>query len=161
MGEHANRSDVYGRQTGTHVLKHLDVVQIVVNNHDYYSHPFHLHGHVFQIIETGDMRSRERHAKAALDTPIKRDTVVIGGGHYAMTFVEAPDKIQRRLGDAAPDMFRENCVAQGIRTSGNAFGDHGTDLGDRDQLSPSPYPDQFESADPPSGWKLISYMLQG
>ncbi|KAJ2463142.1 ferroxidase fet3, partial [Coemansia sp. RSA 2322] len=84
MGEHANRSDVYGRQTGTHVLKHLDVVQIVVNNHDYYSHPFHLHGHVFQIIETGDMRSRERHAKAALATPIKRDTVVIGGGHYAV-----------------------------------------------------------------------------
>ncbi|KAJ2021667.1 ferroxidase fet3, partial [Coemansia sp. S610] len=184
MGDYANRTEVYGKQTDTHILKHLDVVQIVVNNHDYYSHPFHLHGHVFQIIETGDIRSKERRVKTALDTPVKRDTVVIGGGHYAilrfradnpgvwlfhchidfhimlglqMTFVEAPDKIQSRLKHKVPDAYRENCVAQGIKTTGNALGGSEVmDLGDQDQLNPSPYPDQFESADPPSGWMLIS-----
>jgi iron transport multicopper oxidase len=41
---------VYGDFTHTRVLGHNDVVEIVLNNQDSGSHPFHLHGHVFQVI---------------------------------------------------------------------------------------------------------------
>ncbi|KAJ2474693.1 hypothetical protein IWW56_005757, partial [Coemansia sp. RSA 2131] len=60
-----------------------------------------------------------------------------------------------------PDMLRENCVAQGISTTGNALGDKGPLPCDAVAEDPTPYADQFESLDPPSGWKLVSYMLHG
>ncbi|KAJ2620898.1 ferroxidase fet3 [Coemansia sp. RSA 1358] len=188
-GEDAFNPEVYGRQSNTHVLNYMDVVEILVNNHDYYSHPFHLHGHVFQIIEMGTMRTGKYYTKDALDIPVKRDTVVIRGGHYAvlrfrassfgvwlfhchidfhimlglqMVFVEAPDKIQEHLkGSKLPEMYRENCIAQGMKTTGNAEGRKGLDLGEQDREGPTPYPDQFESNEPPSGWKLISYIIYG
>ncbi|KAJ2364645.1 ferroxidase fet3, partial [Coemansia sp. RSA 2607] len=184
-GQTAHDSQTYGLQTNTYVLKHMEVVQVVVNNHDYYSHPFHLHGHVFQIIEMGSIKQNERQMKESMDSPVKRDTVVIRGGHYAilrfradnpgvwlfhchidfhiqlglqMTFVEAPDVLQKW--DNMPDLYRENCISQGIKTTGNSVGGIGAEGGQVD-LSPSPYPDQFESYDPPEGWRLISYILQG
>ncbi|KAJ2121550.1 ferroxidase fet3 [Coemansia sp. RSA 720] len=180
-GAQAHDPQIYGRQTNTYVLNHMDVVQITIVNHDYYSHPFHLHGHVFQIVETGNLRSRE--SKLPLDAPVRRDTVVIRGGHYAVlrfradnpgvwilhchitwhldlglaaTFVEAPELLPE-----VPDMLRENCVAQGISTTGNALGDKGPLPCDAVAEDPTPYADQFESLDPPSGWKLVSYMLHG
>ncbi|KAJ2712572.1 ferroxidase fet3 [Coemansia spiralis] len=188
LGRDANNSLVYGHQTNAHVLRHMEVVEVQINNHDYYSHPFHLHGHVFQIIEMGSIRDPDRASKMAQDTPVKRDTVVVHGGHYAvirfradnpgvwllhchidfhimlglqMTFIEAPDKIQQRLGGQLPELHRENCVAQGIRTSGNAFGNKGIVQSEEDQELPTPYPDQFETYDPPSGWKIVSYILGG
>ncbi|KAJ2796722.1 ferroxidase fet3 [Coemansia guatemalensis] len=187
-GNDAVNSKIYGHQTNTHVLRHMDVVEVLVNNHDYYSHPFHLHGHVFQIVERGSIRPNEHYTKMSLDVPVKRDTVVIRGGHYAilrfradnpgvwlfhchidfhimlglqMTFVEAPDQIQQRMHDLVPETYRENCIAQGIKTSGNAFGNRGLVDCEEDQEVPTPYTDQFESYDPPSGWKLISYILSG
>ncbi|KAL2848765.1 Cupredoxin [Aspergillus pseudodeflectus] len=41
---------VYGDFTHTRVLGHNDVVEVILNNQDSGSHPFHLHGHVFQVI---------------------------------------------------------------------------------------------------------------
>ncbi|KAJ2157884.1 ferroxidase fet3 [Coemansia sp. RSA 552] len=187
LGEDAMDAAVYGHQTSTHVLKYMDVVEVLVNNHDYYSHPFHLHGHVFQSIETGSIRHNDRSSKMSLNNPVKRDTVVIHGGHYAilhfrvdnpvvwlfhchidfhimlglqMTFVEAPDRIQQLHGQVL-GMLRENCVAQGIKTSGNTFSNRGLVDCEEDQELPSLYPDQFESADPPSGWQMISYIIHG
>lgn len=186
-GKNANQSDIYGKQTDTHVLNYMDVVQITVNNHDYYSHPFHLHGHVFQIVETGSIKPGQHQAKYSLDVPAKRDTVVIRGGHYAvirfradnpgvwlfhchidfhimlgleMTFVEAPTQMQHRLNGKLPEQYRENCIAQGIKTKGDAFGNVKLGKSDeRDILEPTPLQDQFESYDPPSGWKMVSYIL--
>ncbi|KAJ1819089.1 ferroxidase fet3 [Coemansia sp. RSA 2599] len=184
-GDNAQLSETYGRQTNAYVLRHMEVVQLTINNHDYYSHPFHLHGHVFQVIEMGSIRDNERMMKESMDVPVKRDTVVVRGGHYAivrfradnpgvwlfhchidfhiqlglqMVFVEAPEVMQTWTD--MPEMYRENCIAQGIKTTGNAFGGIGIEGGVAD-LNPSPYPDQFESYDPPEGWKLISYILQG
>ncbi|KAJ2791075.1 ferroxidase fet3, partial [Coemansia helicoidea] len=151
-GAAANDSLVYGHQTNTHVLRHMEVVEVVIKNHDYYSHPFHLHGHVFQIVETGSIRNKDRRSKMAQEVPVRRDTVVIHGGQYAavrfradnpgvwlmhchidfhimlglqMTFVEAPDKIQQSMDASLPEQYRDNCIAQGFKTSGNAFGDQG------------------------------------
>ncbi|KAL3456104.1 Cupredoxin [Aspergillus heterothallicus] len=49
-GALATDATVYGDFTHTTVLGHNDVVEIIVNNQDSGSHPFHLHGHVFQVI---------------------------------------------------------------------------------------------------------------
>ncbi|KAI8319995.1 hypothetical protein GQ54DRAFT_340894 [Martensiomyces pterosporus] len=186
-GSLATRSEIYGRQSNTYVLRYQDVVQVTVNNHDYYTHPFHLHGHVFQIVEIGSIRPRDRSSKMALQVPAKRDTVILRGGQYAilrfrannpgvwlfhchidfhimlglqMTFVSAPEQIQERLA-RLPDMFRENCIAQGIETKGNAVGGEGLELGSREDRGPNPYSDKFESYNPPSEWEMLSYILQG
>lgn len=48
-GDQAVKSQVYG-DTNAFVLNHHDVVEVVLNNNDTGSHPFHLHGHNFQLI---------------------------------------------------------------------------------------------------------------
>ncbi|EXJ83133.1 hypothetical protein A1O1_06752 [Capronia coronata CBS 617.96] len=50
-GELATNSEIYGEFTHPMVLEHNDVVQLVLNNGDSGSHPFHLHGHNFQVID--------------------------------------------------------------------------------------------------------------
>lgn len=41
---------VYGTNTNSFVLEKDQIVDIVMNNYDTGKHPFHLHGHVFQVI---------------------------------------------------------------------------------------------------------------
>ncbi|RLV94098.1 Iron transport multicopper oxidase FET3 [Spathaspora sp. JA1] len=50
-GEFASNSLVYGSNTNAFVLQPNDVVDVVLNNLDSGRHPFHLHGHVFQLLE--------------------------------------------------------------------------------------------------------------
>ena len=50
-GDAASNELVYGTNTNSFVLQGGDVVDIVLNNLDTGKHPFHLHGHVFQLIE--------------------------------------------------------------------------------------------------------------
>ncbi|RLV89395.1 Iron transport multicopper oxidase FET3 [Spathaspora sp. JA1] len=50
-GELATNAMVYGSNTNAFVLQPNDVVDIVLNNLDTGKHPFHMHGHVFQLIE--------------------------------------------------------------------------------------------------------------
>lgn len=50
-GNLSTNSEIYGDFTHPFVLDHLDVVQVVINNNDTGSHPFHLHGHNFQVIQ--------------------------------------------------------------------------------------------------------------
>ncbi|KAJ5939331.1 hypothetical protein N7466_002465 [Penicillium verhagenii] len=49
-GDLATNSLVYGEYTHPMILEHNQVVEIIVNNGDTGSHPFHLHGHQFQVI---------------------------------------------------------------------------------------------------------------
>lgn len=51
-GDYATNSYVYGN-TNAFVLQKDDIVDIRLNNLDTGKHPFHLHGHVFQLIERG------------------------------------------------------------------------------------------------------------
>ncbi|KAK6464886.1 iron transport multicopper oxidase FET3 precursor [Scheffersomyces coipomensis] len=50
-GEFATNELVYGTNTNSFVLQKGDIIDIVVNNQDSGKHPFHLHGHIFQLIE--------------------------------------------------------------------------------------------------------------
>lgn len=48
--ETASNETIYGTNTNTYVVEHDDIVQLVINNFDGGSHPFHLHGHAFQVL---------------------------------------------------------------------------------------------------------------
>ncbi|KAL4905597.1 hypothetical protein BDW74DRAFT_185121 [Aspergillus multicolor] len=49
-GTLATNPTVYGEYTHPFVLNHNEVVQVILNNGDTGAHPFHLHGHNFQIL---------------------------------------------------------------------------------------------------------------
>lgn len=49
-GEYATNAAIYGSNTNTFVLHYGEVIEIVLNNMDPGIHPFHLHGHTFQVI---------------------------------------------------------------------------------------------------------------
>lgn len=49
-GEDNTNPLVYGTNINAFVLQEDDVVEIVLNNEDTGTHPFHLHGHAFQVI---------------------------------------------------------------------------------------------------------------
>ncbi|KAL5894960.1 hypothetical protein ACKVWC_000179 [Pyricularia oryzae] len=83
---------VYGSHTNTHVLRHNDVVELVVNNFDDGDHPFHLHGHNFQVITRSDADAGpfvpSNRPRLQRDIPLRRDTVLIrGNGHAVLRFV--------------------------------------------------------------------------
>lgn len=80
----------YGSKTSASVLKPLETVQIIINNYDEGGHPFHLHGHAFQVLYTGlgvydpsnDLNTLQ------LSNPLRRDTTVVPGrGHAVLRFV--------------------------------------------------------------------------
>ncbi|KAK3685034.1 multicopper oxidase like protein [Podospora appendiculata] len=138
---------VYG-QVNPFILKYNDVIQIVVNNLDAASHPFHLHGHHFQVLDrpksgTGAWPGRDtNYAK----TPVRRDTITVNPHSYAVlrfkadnpgvwlfhchiewhvemgltaTMIEAPDKLQ---GMTFPQDDINNCKTQNLPYQGNAAG---------------------------------------
>lgn len=98
-GEQLATNDViYGEYTHPIVLGHNQVVQIVLNNGDGGSHPFHLHGHAFQVLERWPALGPDFASLADADpiaydpdnhtafpaTPIRRDTLVLPPNGYAV-----------------------------------------------------------------------------
>lgn len=58
------------------LLDHMNVIQLVIYNWDTGSHPFHLHGHVFQVVGRGPVTDSEPSVQARVN-PVRRDTVQI------------------------------------------------------------------------------------
>jgi iron transport multicopper oxidase len=92
-GDLATDAAVYGRYTHSFVLERDQVVDIVVNNLDTGKHPFHLHGHAFQVVWRSDDDAgtfADSHVTAAKDfprVPMKRDTAVLRpGGNMVLRF---------------------------------------------------------------------------
>jgi iron transport multicopper oxidase len=132
------------------VLNYGDTVVIVLNNDDTGKHPFHLHGHIFQVIYRSDDDAGHWDPDTMstfASVPMKRDTVLVPpSGNFvvrfkadnpgiwffhchiqwhmdsglAVTFVEAPLEIQERI--TVPQDFLDNCAADGVATAGNAAG---------------------------------------
>ncbi|KAI8889405.1 multicopper oxidase [Backusella circina FSU 941] len=155
-GNNSLSETVYGPQTQAMILKHLDNIEIVLNNLDSGSHPFHLHGHVFQIVARGDGvydGTNTQNITWYLDNPSRRDTILVPAESYvllrfradnpgvwffhchiewhlesglAATFIEAPDVAQQRL--TLPQNFKDSCTAGGFSYEGNAAGKSGLDL---------------------------------
>ncbi|KAL1876840.1 hypothetical protein VTK73DRAFT_9142 [Phialemonium thermophilum] len=102
VGDLATDERVYGEFTHSVVLNHLDVVEVVVNNADSGSHPFHLHGHNFQVITrapgygphfydylNGDPVFYDPSNHSAFpSTPMRRDTIVLPPqGYLVIRFI--------------------------------------------------------------------------
>ncbi|KAJ1803600.1 ferroxidase fet3, partial [Coemansia sp. RSA 2598] len=82
----------YGPQTNAHVLKLNEVIEMLFWSATTLSHPLHLHGHVFQVIERGPINdtmgvARRRVRKGA--SPLKRDTVLVHSGEYVVVRFKA------------------------------------------------------------------------
>lgn len=155
QGNYSLTETVYGPQSQVYILNHLDMIEVVINNLDSGSHPFHLHGHVFQMVGRGDgvYSGNTSEATWYLENPARRDTVSVPAESFviirfradnpgawffhchiewhlesglAATFVEAPDVAQQRM--TLPESFKDTCTASGMNWNGNAAGNQGLDL---------------------------------
>ncbi|KAJ5713469.1 Iron transport multicopper oxidase fetC [Penicillium malachiteum] len=101
-GDLATNSLVYGEFTHSMILEHNQVVEIILNNGDTGSHPFHLHGHQFQVINRapgygahfydyadGDPVPYDPSNHTAFpEYPARRDTFVLPPqGYFVIRFV--------------------------------------------------------------------------
>lgn len=88
-GEFATNSFIYGN-SHAFVLQKNDVVDIVLNNQDTGKHPFHLHGHTFQVIARGagvdddlsPVAFNESDHEPFPEVPMIRDTVYVNPQSY-------------------------------------------------------------------------------
>lgn len=95
-GDLAANEAIYGEFTHPVVLQHNEVVEIVLNNQDTGTHPFHLHGHNFQMVDrfpsygahfydykTGTPVAYDAANHTAFpESPPRRDTFVVAPGGY-------------------------------------------------------------------------------
>ncbi|KAL7274854.1 hypothetical protein RUND412_002215 [Rhizina undulata] len=100
-GSLATNETVYSRYTNSFILGHNQVIEIVLNNLDTGKHPFHLHGHNFQVIyrspaEAGVYNFTANYSFPAV--PMRRDTV----------FVNAHGHILLRFRSDNPDIYSRN-----------------------------------------------------
>ena len=138
---------IYG-QVNPQVLQYGQVVEIDLNNHDTRAHPFHLHGHQFQIINRAGDEPMWPGLYSTPAAPMRRDTVVVYPGvgitlrfiannpgvwlfhchtefhveaGMTATFIEAPDVMVARK-PYIPNSHKNVCDEQGIPRAGNAGG---------------------------------------
>ncbi|BEI84084.1 hypothetical protein CcaverHIS002_0406880 [Cutaneotrichosporon cavernicola] len=92
MGQDATNHAIYGAQTSVIPLEHLKMIQLNVHNWDAGFHPFHLHGHVFQVVyKSFDVTSNDNATNPPFnpsqENPARRDTVTIPpGGMVSLRF---------------------------------------------------------------------------
>ena len=148
-GDANDESVVYGHIHPL-IVSYGDIVDIVVNNHDIAIHPFHLHGHQFEVLKrpgSGAGTWPGVNATQVNPHPPSRDTVDVYGNSYVVirfkadnpgvylfhchiewhvpmgltaTVIEAPEKL--RDYDIPADHIAA-CIALGIPHAGNAGGD--------------------------------------
>lgn len=85
-GKYGSNVGIYGSNTNSFVIQSGEIVEIIVNNQDPGKHPFHLHGHTFQVIyrsEEGEDDdpivydpNNPEHDKLP-EIPVSRDTVLV------------------------------------------------------------------------------------
>ncbi|KAJ9145434.1 WSC domain-containing protein [Pleurostoma richardsiae] len=141
---------IYGTNTNPFVLPYGAVVELDINNHDDRGHPFHLHGHNFQVIWRSDGGANFPGLFANPAVPMRRDTVVIYAQGSATirfvadnpgiqlfhchsewhveagltaTFVEAPAELKAAK-PYIPVSHRDVCDKHGIARKGNAAGNN-------------------------------------
>lgn len=90
---------VYGVDTNPFVLPHNEIVEVVINNNDPGKHPFHLHGHNFQVVyrsedDEGNYNETAVSADSLPKVPMRRDTVLVRpNGNMVLRFrADNPDK---------------------------------------------------------------------
>ncbi|EYE98109.1 multicopper oxidase abr1 [Aspergillus ruber CBS 135680] len=86
---------IYG-QVNPMVVNYGEVVEIVINNHHGNLHPWHLHGHQFQVLQRSAVDGGMFNGYFAniSSTPVQRDTIMVqNNGHSVIRFrADNPDK---------------------------------------------------------------------
>ncbi|GAC73338.1 multicopper oxidases [Moesziomyces antarcticus T-34] len=89
MGALASNPAIYGPNANAFVFQHNDMIEVQLFNWDAGKHPFHLHGHHFQVVHksqdvTSDDPTINPPFNASQVNPMRRDTVVVppGGSAY-------------------------------------------------------------------------------
>ncbi|KAH8731692.1 iron transport multicopper oxidase FET3 precursor [Phaeosphaeriaceae sp. PMI808] len=151
-GNNATNPIIYGSNTNSFVLAKNEVVEIILNNNDPGRHPFHLHGHAFQVVTRSEPDAGAYDPNNATNlpsTPMKRDTVLVWpNGHVILRFradnpgvwlfhchiewhvssglmatmIERPLDIQQQLSGKIPADHWKVCEAGNVPTKGNAAG---------------------------------------
>jgi iron transport multicopper oxidase len=87
----ATNPAVYGPNTNAYVLETGQIVEIVLNNNDPGKHPFHLHGHNFQVVSRSDEDAGFFNGTGNVgtpDVPMRRDTIMVRpNGNLRIRFV--------------------------------------------------------------------------
>lgn len=152
----ASNPAVYG-QVNPFVVNYGDVVEIVINNHHNNLHPWHLHGHEFQVLQRSAVNGgyfTGAYYPNVSQTPVRRDTIMVQNhGHAVLRFrannpgvwllhchvewhveaglvatiIEAPETFPGSE-DAPPQSHYDTCAAYPDPTNGNAAGKAGLDL---------------------------------
>ncbi|RKL16551.1 Iron transport multicopper oxidase FET3 [Fusarium oxysporum] len=128
-GKQATNPQIYGTYTHSFVLQKDEIVQLVINNRDDGRHPFHLHGHHFQVLHRSDDDAGDFDGSVEFaETPMRRDTVVVNGnGNVVLRFMaDNPDPLALQASLKLPQNHLDACKAGNIPTVGNAAGN--TDL---------------------------------
>ncbi|EPQ32175.1 uncharacterized protein PFL1_00372 [Pseudozyma flocculosa PF-1] len=143
---------IYGPNSNAVVLPHLSTVRVTIVNQDAGKHPFHLHGHHFQVVhKSQDITSADPAINppfnASQVNPMRRDTIMVPpGGSATLQFVadnpgawffhcHIDPHLVSGLASVfieAPDVMQqrlqlpggtiERCQAAGLPTGGNAAG---------------------------------------
>ena len=156
---------IYGR-VNPRVLAYKSIVEITVDNHDSRAHPFHLHGHNFQVISRGEGGDLWPGLDTAPPAPMRRDSIVVYSGSsvtirfvadnpgvnlfhchsewhvesgLTATLIEAPDVLQASK-IVLPASHKDVCSRLKIPQQGNAAGrtDNFLNLAGANVASPDP-----------------------
>ncbi|KAF5383086.1 hypothetical protein D9615_005079 [Tricholomella constricta] len=166
LGSNATVAEAYGPLS--FVVDHLDVVDIVIKNGDAGKHPFHLHGHKYQLIGrsedyTSDDPALNPPIVEGQANPMRRDTVQIPSMHSATLRIVADNPgvwflhchiewhlevglaiqlieapLIAQQRNSPPQIMRDHCAALGKPFSGNAVGKASTT--DLEGLPLGPFP---------------------
>ncbi|ORY09597.1 iron transport multicopper oxidase [Clohesyomyces aquaticus] len=154
-GSDAENPIVYGETVNPYVLKQGQVIQIVLNNIDGGGHPFHLHGHNFQVLSRTTTQPWDGNTAVFPQKPMRRDTVKVPGGGsivlrfvannpgvflfhchiewhvesgLSVTFIEAPLQLQKIFPQGVLGLQRGMCKKNKVPTDGNCAGNTKTPL---------------------------------
>lgn len=150
LGPNATVQEAYS--PSSFVLNHLEVYDIVIQNADTGGHPFHLHGHKFQIVgRSQNFSSTDPTLNPPIvegqPNPMRRDTIQIPAGQSVTLRIVADNPgswilhchiewhledglavqlieapLQVQQRNTPPAFLAENCKALGRPFSGNAAG---------------------------------------
>jgi iron transport multicopper oxidase len=139
-----NNSGIYG-QINPLTVSYNDVVEIVINNQTPSGHPWHLHGHQFQVVARGGANTTYSPSQAD-PSPMMRDVAGVEPFGFLVirfratnpgiqllhchiewhveagltaTVIEAPEKMQQL---SIPADAKANCANGGYLSAGNAGG---------------------------------------
>jgi len=139
---------IYGQACNPIVIPYGAIVELTVDNHDDRAHPFHLHGHNFQVVSRTSGGANFPGLSTTPTSPMRRDTVIVYGQGSATlrfradnpgvhlfhchtewhveagmtaTFLEALPELVASA-PYIPVSHRDVCTNHGILRKGNAAG---------------------------------------